>query len=271
MTWWQAAILGIVQGLTEFLPISSDGHLALAQNILQLKDVPLTFDIFVHAGTLLVMIIFFWKNLRSLSRVMWLRIAIATIPVVIAGLLFRDALETLKYNKSVLGVSFFFTATLLLIADQLFGRNPVELPHFMKRIFSPLKQWWDQKFEEPTLLQAFCIGLLQSLAILPGVSRSGSTLAGGAIVGLPREKAFPFAFVVGIPAITGAVLYDLIDLSVGGHFASVPWDKYLFATFMAALAGFIALKILQFVMFHSRLLWFSLYCFIVSILTVLLF
>lgn len=272
MQWWQAILLGVVQGITEFLPVSSDGHLVLVSSLLNLQATPITFDIVVHAGTLVVMVIYFRKQLLALKMPDWINIGIATVPVVLLGLTVRSSLEALQSSAYVVSASFFMTAFFVWLADALWNTSGKKTPFSALNNFVETIELWQRKIRQPervivTPWQALCVGLFQALALLPGLSRSGSTLLGSAVVGLKREDAFPFAFMVGVPAIFGAVLYDLISVGLDGELANQQWGMYLLGAVAAGVSGWIALSLLSQVMKRARLHWFAAYCLVVSILS----
>lgn len=271
MLWWQSVLLGIVQGVTEFLPISSDGHLVLVQDLLGLQNLPVTFDILLHSGTLLATVIFFWRQLRALRWKEWLIIGSANIPVVVLGVAMRPYLESLAQSSLVVAGSFLMTSLFLWIADAIWF-DPVHSPlSKFNFAWESLEKMWNYVLPahrtQVTFWQAGGVGLLQALALLPGVSRSGSTLLGGAIVGLTREQAFPFAFLLGVPAILGAVLFDITLILNGTVSSQQPWGMYLLGAVCSGVVGWFALKILSLVMQKSRLRWFAIYCLAVSILS----
>lgn len=275
LNWWNVALLGIVQGVTELLPISSDGHLAVVEKLLGLNNVPLTFDIMLHGGTFFSIVWFFRKDLLALDRAGWTRVAIATVPVVAFGFLARESIEVLKYSSLIVGVGFLCSAVLLFISHMLLRANDAFLERYpwllaVQSIVRHLPAQWRSTLErQPDWVQALCVGLLQTLAILPGVTRSGSALAGGLLVGFDKDTAFRFAFLVGVPAIGGAVLYDMLRVWQSGDWSQHPWGLYLWGAVIAGVTGLIALRVLQFVMQRSLLLWFVGYLTIVGIVTVL--
>ncbi len=271
MIWWQALLLGVVQGITEFLPISSDGHLVLFRSFLDLRETPITFDIFVHAGTLGVILVYFRKQLLALRLYDWFMLGIATIPAAFFGVLIRDSLSSLQQSAYVVAASFFITALFVWLADALWTQHkehPFSVVNFVvEKVETLAKRFHSPNRVTVTPLQAFLVGLFQALAILPGVSRSGSTLFGSAVVGLKREDAFPFAFVVGVPAILGAVGYDLLAVLSSGEAMQQQWDIYLLGALAAAVSGWFALSLLGKIMQRARLHWFAMYCLAVSILS----
>lgn len=272
LNWWQAIILGFVQGATEFLPISSSGHLALAENLFGLAHLSLTFDLMVHAGTLVATIFFFWPQLKTQTRQNWLIIAIATLPAAVIGIVFKDLIEVTKNDKLTLFFSFLITAFMVFLADLLLRqeqKNTLPLP--VQNFFNRVVQLFEKKHPDPnpSFIQAFCIGILQATALLPAVSRSGSTLLGGLLVGMNRQDAFSFAFIIGIPAIAGAIIFDLVDVVQAGDFAQHPWGLYMLGAVVAGVVGMGSLKVLEMVIYRSQLRYFAIYVLFVSIVTLL--
>ena len=249
----EAIVLGITQGITEFLPISSDGHLALVYAALG-KDPSLTFEVFLHVATLLAMVVYFradiWRLLTSLTpsgsdrpddRRLVLLIVIGTAVSGVIALVLSPYVEPLAASLAWVGVFFLATAALLALGEFLSSRV---LPTASAAKLPPWK--------------AATVGVWQGLAVLPGLSRSGSTIAGSMIAGLDRESAARFSFLLGIPIITLAALKDVADL-VGGR-ATLPGVGPSIAGFVAAAAaGYLAIALLlEFVKRYS-LYWFAAY------------
>lgn len=205
MNEFHALALGALQGLTEFLPISSSGHLVLAEHLFQL-DVSslLSFDIVVHAGTLLALIFYFWRTWTQIiveifkkgkwSDKMIIKLIIATIPAVIFALLFKDIIEQYFRGTQPVFISLLLTALLLIAGEKFAKQNSIAV----------------------TYKQVIIMGLLQALAIIPGISRSGSTITGGLFSGLKREAAARFSFLMAVPAIGGAFVFALKESLQGG-------------------------------------------------------
>ncbi len=219
---WKAIVLGATQGFTEFLPISSSGHLALAERWLGVTQLSLSFEIIVHIGTLLALVYYFRRQLLHLSQKYWLQIVVATIPAIGFGLLLKPYLETAETSPPALAIQFLFSAFFMFVADQLLRQEDRQDQggRFWEKVSQGLLKIADRaklryQLSAPNSWQAFFVGLFQALAILPAVSRSGATLFAGLIVGLPRTKAFEFAFIISIPAIAGAITLDLVDLWQG--------------------------------------------------------
>ncbi len=274
-TWWQALILGSVQGFTEFLPISSSGHLVLFHSLLGLRDLPLSFDVLTHLGTLVAVFVFFWPRIKKTDLQYWGQVGIATIPAVIIGLAGKDAIESTAYNSWVLGTGFLVSALFLFICDSLLRQDAVQKRAFpmmnvVDGVVARIRRWQNgEATERPTWLQSLLIGSLQALALLPSVSRSGSALLGGLVSGLSREEAFNFAFLISIPVILGANVIDLIDVWQSGEFAQIPWGVYLLGIVTAGVTGFFSLGLLKRLMTNSRLDWFAWYLVAVSIVSFL--
>jgi undecaprenyl-diphosphatase len=265
MTFLQAIILGIVQGLTEFIPVSSSGHLVLVPHFLGWefsRSHAFIFDVLVQWGTLLAVLIYFWKDLTAIAvafirgitdgkpfadpdaRMGWYLIA-ATIPAVIAGLLCKDVIGHAFASPRMTGIFLLATAALLVIAETVGHRN--------------------RSMEEITWKDSFWIGCSQVLALLPGVSRSGSTIAGGMTRHLDRSSAARFSFLMSVPVMVGAgvlAFKDLADLPAGGDFLAP-----LLVGFLAALvSGYIAIRwLIAFLSRHS-LYPFAIYCTLLGLL-----
>jgi undecaprenyl-diphosphatase len=244
---YQAFILGLFQGLTEFLPVSSSGHLVIGQKILGLEQPPVLFDILVHLGTLLAIIFYFNKRIIKFyqkSKNLGL-IFVASLPAVLAGLFLNDYLETIFNSLKIVGLCLFLTAGLLFFSQSL--KN-------LDRISKGLKKM--------KVLDAFIIGLLQSLALLPGVSRSGSTIVAGLTRGFKRKSAFAFSFYLGLPAMLGAAALQIPEMCKNGDQVGMA----LVGLITAAVTGFVALKLLEKVVLKGKLFFFGLYCFILGLI-----
>jgi undecaprenyl-diphosphatase len=228
MTIFQAVILGLVQGLGEFLPISSSAHLVLVPWLFNLHDPGLTFDIALHIGTLLAVIAFFWKDWLILikeglgqgvksqdGRMFWF-IVLASFPGAIIGALLERHAETTFRNPLIIGVMLFIMGLLLYLADRFGAKR--------------------QRSESISLIQSLIIGISQALAIIPGVSRSGITIASGLFLGLTREDAARFSFLLSTPIIAGAGILKLSRLT----FADITLP-FLVGIATSALVGFLVI------------------------------
>lgn len=245
-----AILLGLLQGLTEFLPVSSSGHLVILGNILGANVENTTFAILVHAATVLATITVFWGEILQLLRgglkfqinpesKYLLKIVISMIPVMIVGLFFKDSVEALFGNGiRFVGCMLFVTAALLL------------LTHFIK----------PKKTRNITAKDAFIIGLAQAVAVIPGISRSGSTIATGMLLGDDKTQLAKFSFLMVLVPILGEAFLELLK----GEFspaASGISGYALTAGFLAAyLSGLFACKVMIRIVSRGKLWWFALYC-----------
>lgn len=254
MNIFQAFILGIIQGLTEFIPVSSTAHLLIGQEMLGIpaSDVIFSFLVLVQWGTLISLFAYFGKDLLGLikaffvkpfssaeNRMVWY-IIIATIPALLAGYLLRDALEQL-FSTPLLAASvrLFAAAILLSLAEWLGKRSRSD--------------------DEMTWLDALIVGLFQVFAVFPGASRSGSTIAGGMLRGFTREAAARFAFLMSIPVMLAAGAYESLDLfQMVGLAEFMPVLLVGFVT--AAFAGWLAVKWLMAYLNKNSLYSFAIYC-----------
>lgn len=256
MNWEQALGLGILQGLTEFLPVSSSGHLVLGQAALGLKEPQLLFDILVHMGTLVAVLFIYgadaWRILRAWflslvgkggdeedrisARSGWLLI-LGSIPAGLVGFLFKDFIETAFGSPRLVAYTLVVTGLLLW--------------------FSARRSSGEREEEEMTWRDAVLIGLLQALAILPGISRSGATIAMALFLGIDREQAARFSFLLSVPAITGAFALKIATLPAETPVYLIP---LLLGTVAAAVTGLFALKWLLRLVREGKLGGFAYYC-----------
>lgn len=256
MTWWQTIFLSIIQGLTEFLPISSSGHLAIFQKIFNLGT-PVIFDIFVHVGTLLAIIFFFRKELGKILkgllvkekaswRIFWL-LLVGSLPALLAGLFLEQYLELIFSSLKLIAFSFLLTGMFLISTKFLKAKRK-------KNLFS--LKWLD----------ALVVGFFQAVAILPGVSRSGSTIVGGLWRNFKRETAFQYSFFLAIPAILGALVLQMPDLK---NQSFLFLSQSVLGLLVAFGVGFFSLKILKKILLNFQFWFFGFYCFLVGFLLLL--
>jgi undecaprenyl-diphosphatase len=195
MSLLQAIVLGVVQGLTEFLPVSSSGHLVLFQRLFGLREGVLTFDIALHLATLAAVLAVFREDVAAILKKPFGKltglIVVGTVPAVVVGLAFKDLFENLFESGESLGVEFLFTAAVLWWVESVRTRH--------------------KRLDRTTAADALWVGTAQAVAILPAVSRSGLTIAGALFRGLDREWAARFSFLLSVPAILGAAVLDLPD------------------------------------------------------------
>lgn len=258
--YFQAIVLGIVQGATEFVPVSSSGHLVIVPWLLGWPAPPLLFDTVLHWGTLLSIVLVFWRELwailiamlqslarRSLqnphARLGWF-IVVGSIPAMVVGLLFKDFFESLFHSAQIAGLFLFMTAGFLLLSEWIARNRQAtdDLDHM----------GWGQ---------AILVGLAQAIALAPGISRSGSTMAAGLATGLRRDEAARFSFLLGSPAFFGAGLLQLIDALAtdAGEVASQA-PLLVIGFGVSALAGYLAIRgLLAYLRSHSLYI-FAVYC-----------
>jgi len=261
---WKAIIVGIVQGLAEFLPISSSGHIVLTQYLLGIREVgsehqpDLGFEVILHVGTLVSVLIFFRKSLWELTKSLkdstmvterkkigWL--AVATLPAVAAALLFKDFFDAVP-GRPVMVSGFLIVTGLILFIPRLVKKGDSEVG----------------------LKHSLIMGVGQALAILPGVSRSGSTIAAGMLSGVKAERAAEFSFLMSIPAIAGGFVLTMKDRieetgSVGEALKSCVTAPYLAGAIAAAVVGLFAIFLVMGAVRKGKLEYFSYYCFAAGI------
>lgn len=242
---WQAIILGAVQGLAEFLPISSSGHLILLSRWLGVNGGGLFFDATLHLGTLIPVFLVFYKEIFSLFRKPLNKLGflvIATIPAVITGFVLGDLVEGVFYQGTLLS-AVLLSATFLLTATELFISEVVSKK---ARKTLPINS-----------ARALAMGVAQGIAIAPGLSRSGTVISSGNFVGIKREDNASFAFLMSIPVILGAVLISGYKSVKNG--VAIQVLPILFGTVTAGVTGYIAIKLMLKVIKKANYKWFSLY------------
>jgi len=248
MDWWQAIILGLVQGLTEFLPVSSSAHLAIGRELLGVENSEdLVFEVAVHAATVCATLIVFRKQILDLISGLFkfkynseteyiFKILVSMIPVFVVGVFFKDFVEELFSSLTVIGIALVITAILLFLSDKAKPR----------------------KSEGISYKQAIIIGIGQAIAVVPGLSRSGTTISTGLLCGAKREDVAQFSFLMVIIPILGEAFLDL----VGGDMAasSLPALPILLGFAAAFVSGLFACKVMIALVKRARLSWFALYC-----------
>lgn len=262
MTILQAIILGLIQGFTEFIPVSSSGHLVLAHHFFGVTATGLSFDVALHVGTLGALLLYFSKDIVKLvkslfvkspqTRLAWLLI-IATLPAVVAGLLLESAAETAFRSPRLVAINLAIVAILMLFAERYYQKQ-VKQPTMIDKI---------------SRKQALIMGFSQAAAIVPGVSRSGSTITAGLFAGMDRVAATRFSFLLGIPITTGAVIKVFTESQA---LQQVQDDKGIFIAgiITAFLSGLFAIRfLLRFLAKHSLAI-FAYYRIALSILVLIL-
>lgn len=284
----QAIIMGIVQGITEFLPVSSSGHLTILKNLFGMKDVKITFDLMLHFGTLVAIFIVYWKDILwligsglgiirdSISNVItyfksvkkggrrlpyrkvisnqyrkftWM-VIVSTIPTGVIGYTFEKSFHMDNMGLLVPGICLFITAILLMIADKCPGGS--KLPG------------------DVTYTNAFAIGIVQGLATLPGISRSGSTISACLMSGFDKKFAVKYSFIMSIPAILGAVVLKMGDLSKDalskGEIAC-----YGVGTVVSAVVGYFCIRIMLKLVKERKFKYFAYYCIVIGVFSIVAF
>lgn len=263
---WYAIALGILQGIAEFLPISSSGHVLLGAEFLSrtgddaslldtLKAVE--FNLAVHLGTFgSIVVIYFRKITQNLFNIqLWAKVALATVPLVFVGLLFKDAVEAKLEDPKVVGYFLLLTATFLTLLQFVERRTPEGEPT-------------GRDLETMTWADAIIVGLFQCVAIFPGVSRSGTTIFAGALAGMRRTAAADFSFFIALPAIAGAAILHGKDVIEQGSIAT-PIPVLLYGGFTAFFVGIVALKLLLALVAKGQLWWFAVYTAILGIAAII--
>lgn len=262
MSWWEAFILGMIQGLTEYLPVSSSGHLAIGSALFGIQgEDNLTFTIVVHVATVLSTLVILYKEIDWIFRGLFkfqmndetkyvINILISMIPIGIVGLFFKDKVE------EIFGSGLFIVGLMLLVTAALLAFSYYAKPRTKEHI---------------SMKDAFIIGLAQACAVLPGLSRSGSTIATGLLLGEKKEKLAQFSFLMVIPPILGEALLDGMKIVKGAAEASA--DVSLVALIVGFLSAFvfgcIACKWMIDIVKKGKLIYFAVYCALVGLATLL--
>lgn len=266
MSIWFAALLGLVQGLTEFLPVSSSGHLVLAQTLFggDVEADYMLFNVLLHFGTLLSVVVAFWKDIRELVveffgwvkdgfringhpyRRFIIMILITIVPM-FAVLPIKSRLEAAFSSPLVVGLMLLVTACILLLSEKAPRRQKTE--------------------KDATWLDALLVGVGQCFAVLPGLSRSGTTMCAGLFRGFSRDFAVRFAFIMSLPVILGANLLELIDAVGTPMAAEVPLACYLIGILVAMLSGLVAIRLVRFVAKRGNFRPFAVYCALIGVIT----
>lgn len=273
MTFLSSFLLGLVQGIAEFLPISSSGHLAIAQNLLGMSDagtVPEFFDVLLHLGTLVAVFVAYWADIKDMvleffrgagdlihhstpnpvppARQLILLIILGTLPLFVV-LPVKDAVQGLSNSMAFIGAALIVTGVLLFVSDRVKKGRKNE--------------------RTATWLDVLIVGIGQAIATMPGISRSGMTITTGCFVGFERKFAVRFSFLLSIPAVLGANILSLADAAKTGiNWAEVP--VYLVGVVTAAVVGYLCIRLLRFIADRGKFGAFAYYCWAVGVLTLVL-
>ena len=274
MEWWQALILGIVQGLTEFLPVSSSGHLMIFKELLGVDaEGFLDFTVTVHFATVLSTVIVFWSAIWSLFKGIFkfryndetdyvAKLIVSMVPVAVVGLFFKDSVEAL-FGESlfVVAISLIITALLLFLSDNA-GR-------FSGRRKPSAGADVPERRNGISFLQAFVVDLGQACAVAPGLSRSGTTIATGLLCGVKRDVMAQFSFLMVLVPILGEQLLSVIDAVGEGAGLVLPVTDLLLGFIGAFVAGLVSCKAMVAIVRKARLTYFALYCLVVALMLLL--
>ncbi len=257
----EAIILGITQGLTEFIPVSSSGHLVLMHKLLGVTDSGLAFDVALHVGTLLALVIFFYKDIWQLilgllgkndkSRLALL-LVVATIPAVVVGVLLESAAESAFRSVRLVSIDLIIAAILMLLAERFAKRR--------KR---------HTKLPDTSTKQALTIGIAQAAAIVPGISRSGATITAGLFTGMDRVAATRFSFLLAMPITFGAIIKVLSGNDAISQFSGNA-DIFLVGIITAFVSGVLAIKFLLNYLSKHSLAVFAYYRILIGLVAILL-
>jgi undecaprenyl-diphosphatase len=249
-------ILGIIQGITEWLPVSSSGHLVLLQEFFRMGDM-LVYDVMFHVGTLMVVLFVFRQDFVKILKALAKRdfksedgklatyIIIGTIPVAVAGVIFYDTIDALFQNALAVSIALLFTGFLLFISEQ--RENTKKLG----------------------FIDSICIGIAQAVALIPGISRSGATISTGLLRGVDKQKALKYSFLLSAPAILGASIYELYKVRYTLT-QNVDWTALSIGVIVSMLMGYIALKILLKIILQRKFHYFAYYCWAFGLIVIVL-
>jgi undecaprenyl-diphosphatase len=242
MTYTHAIISGIIQGITEFLPVSSSGHLVILHNYFGYKEPQMVFNVFLHVATLFAVIVYFWRDIVNVfvkEHKLLFAVIAGSIPTAFIGYFFKDIFESLFANITIVGIMLYVTAVLLFLAD-----------------ISARKEDASGVKRSPGLIKAFLVGIAQGISIIPGISRSGATISISMLLRVDREMAVKFSFLLSIPAIFGALFLKLPDIQ--GNIAYAP--QMLAGMLFAFVFGLGAIYILVKAVIRGKLKFFAFYC-----------
>lgn len=273
MTIWDAIVLGLVQGVTEFLPISSSGHLSILNNLFGISSTEnghMLFDVLLHLGTLASIFVVYWQDIRQMcveiaafanlgplagqerrhapAARLFIMLVLATLPLVLI-IPIHKRIETLYYSNVFIGVAIVLTGCMLYVADKM--------------------KLGEKKATNMTISDALIIGICQCVATIPGLSRSGTTITAGIAVGLRRDFAVKFSFLLSIPAVLGANILSIVDaVREGVQLSNVP--AYLIGMIVAMLSGIASISLLNKIASKGRFGGFAYYCWVMGVLSIIL-
>ncbi|PIO06674.1 undecaprenyl-diphosphatase [Candidatus Woesearchaeota archaeon CG08_land_8_20_14_0_20_43_7] len=253
LTLIKAIILGIIQGITEWLPVSSSGHLVIFQRMLGLS-VPVFFDILLHIGTLIAVVAVFHKDIMDMIKAVFtfrfqtvpgklaIFIIIGSIPTAIIGFAFHDLFSSFFNSLLVVGIALIVTGIFLSVCERKEGKRSLDTKN------------------------AFLIGIAQGVAIIPGISRSGSTIGTALLLGIKKETAARYSFLLAIPAIIGAGIFEGKEII----FSSMDWLPVIAGVLTSAIIGYLCIKLLLRLIAKRKFHLFSIYCILVGVISIIL-
>jgi undecaprenyl-diphosphatase len=250
MSYTYAIISGIVQGITEFLPVSSSGHLVILHHYFGYQHPHLLFNLFLHAGTLLAVFVYFWQDIVNMVRKehkLLQAVVIGSLPTALIGYFFGGILESLFANIKIVGIMLFVTALFLFLADIAGNREK------------------GRSTQSPGWIQAIIIGIVQGISIIPGISRSGSTISSAMLLKIDKAMAIKFSFLLSIPAITGAFFFRLLSLE--SDIAYLP--EMALGAMVAFLFGLGSIYLLVKAVINGRLRFFAFYCMLMGLVAII--
>ena len=268
MNVWIAMLLGLVQGLCEFLPVSSSGHLLLIQKMFGITEGALFFTVMLHLATLIAVFIVYWDIIVELIKKPFQKtvglLIVATIPAVVVAVLFKKVPFLEQFSAAAdagqyLGFCFLLTSLFLLISDNI---HKTRVDEFGNKV--PFK---GKKLKNMGVGDALVIGCMQGVGVLPGVSRSGSTISGALFVGLNRKAAADFSFLMSIPAIIGGAVFEIPDAIATGV-AGLHWTSLVAGMLVAGMTGYFAIKLMLNAIKKKKLWGFAAYTAVLGILVI---
>lgn len=268
---WIIIILGLVQGASEFLPISSSGHLVLFYNILGVKENTMLLSVVLHVATLVAVLLCYRKELWVMLKHPFcktnLKLVVATIPTIVLALALNNLVE-ITFGNNFIIIGFLITAILLLISQVIDNRNKKICSVYHDNINKNIVNGRDMTNLNVSYKQAILIGIAQGLAVFPGISRSGSTIATSLILGVKKDDAADFSFLLSIPVILGGLLKEIINCSRGNVVLNFQPFNIAVGCICTFLSGLFCIKLMLKMVKRQNLSWFSFYLVILSIVLV---
>lgn len=273
MAIWIIIILGIVQGASEFLPISSSGHLVLFYNIFNITDNTILLSVILHVATLLAVVLCYYKQIFKLIKNPFCetnkKLLVATIPTVIIVILLKSLVEK-TFSGDFIIIGFLITALVLLISQIKENKvNKLKNKYFVTQPNIYLSKNHNITNLNISYKQALLIGTAQGIAVFPGISRSGSTIATGLISGVSKQEVADFSFLLSIPIIIGGLLFELIDVVKGEASLNIGWLSLSVGFLFGFISGLVCIKLMLKFVKSKKLTWFSLYLVLLSTFLIL--